>query len=154
MPLPTVARFAGRFPTSASWLECWPVLTSRPDGYATFGDGRAFDGEVYVHRIVYRAVCGNVPEGFEVDHLCFVRNCANPFHLRAITLAENRRHHPERERVTHCPRQHPMSGENLYENPRTGQRACRECTRAATRRYHFEHRDELNAKRAARRQVA
>jgi hypothetical protein len=34
----------------------------------------------------------------------------------------------------HCPHGHPYSGENLYQNPNTGKKHCRECMRIANRR--------------------
>lgn len=127
----SVRRFAGRLPSSPLlWWECWPVSTVRADGYAVFGDRRMWP-ELYAHRIVWHVVFGAVPEGLEVDHRCFNRACVNPFHLEAVTLAENRRRRRPVELKSHCPHGHPYSGPNLYVNPTTGRRHCRECMRQA-----------------------
>lgn len=111
-------------------LSCWLFSTTRPDGYATFGTGAAFDGELYVHRIVARRVYGPIPKGHEVDHLCRTRNCGNPLHLAIRPLSENRPGGPKRD---FCPKEHPYAGANLYVNPKTGKRSCRECMRVANR---------------------
>lgn len=39
-----------------------------------------------------------------------------------------------RRAITHCPQKHPYSGDNLYTTPE-GRRVCKECNRAAKRRY-------------------
>jgi hypothetical protein len=43
------------------------------------------------HRFSYQTMVGDIPVGYEVDHLCRVRNCVRPDHLEAVTVAENRR---------------------------------------------------------------
>ena len=40
----------------------------------------------------------------------------------------------KRRALTHCPSGHEYSGDNLYVTP-TGRRACKECNRAAKRKY-------------------
>lgn len=42
-----------------------------------------------VHRVVYRALRGDIPLGLHLDHLCRVRLCCNPWHLRVVTSREN-----------------------------------------------------------------
>lgn len=130
-------------------MTCWPMDTRRKDGYATFGD-RSTLGELYTHRICYLLTRGSIPENHEVDHLCRVRNCVNPLHLRACLLVENR---PGPGFKTACWRGHPLSGDNLYVNPNTGVRNCRECVRAANRAWHHANKDHANARRAERRRI-
>lgn len=129
-------QFLSRIPTTGGLFACWPIATKRENGYAVFGGGNAFGtGEIYTHRIVYRLVWGPIPDEYEVDHVCRTRNCVNPLHLEAVTLAENRRRaiRPYSLR-THCPSGHPYSGPNLYRNPITRRRSCRECMRRANRK--------------------
>src|SRR6266446_4500104 len=39
--------------------------------------------------VVYELCHGSIPEGHEVDHICHVRRCVEPTHLRALTHREN-----------------------------------------------------------------
>jgi hypothetical protein len=83
-----------------------------------------------VHVVIYEAFVGPIPEGWTVDHLCYVPRCCNPNHLEAVTRAENsRRIRRIKAQVqqTHCKRNHAFTPENtrLYR----GERHCRECKR-------------------------
>lgn len=42
-----------------------------------------------VHRVVYEAVMGRIPEGMELDHLCRNPPCVFPSHLEPVTHREN-----------------------------------------------------------------
>lgn len=85
---------------------------------------------------------GPVPAGMTIDHLCHTpescaggpacqhRRCVNPAHLTLATYRDNalRGSSPAaiNARKTHCPRGHPLSGDNLFVNVR-GARVCRAC---------------------------
>lgn len=58
----------------------------QPDGY-----GRVFrDGKVWlVHRWVWTHEHGPIPDGLEIDHLCFNRHCVNTKHMELVTHYEN-----------------------------------------------------------------
>lgn len=81
-----------------------------------------------VHRVVYRATKGDIPDGMQIDHICRVRCCVNPGHLRVATPLQNTRN-SARVETTHCKRGHPLSGENLYQRPGSGRRYCLACKR-------------------------
>ena len=86
------------------------------------------------HRIAYELRFGPVPVGMQLDHLCGNRRCVNPTHLQCVTPRENtlrgRSLSAVRARRTHCPRGHPLAGENVYRWPgRPNARYCRACWR-------------------------
>ena len=107
-------------------------------GYGHFGwkhaDGRW--GPRRAHRVAYELFVGPIPDGLTIDHLCGVRHCVNPAHLRAVTQRVNtlRNSSPAavNARAASCRRGHPLSGENLQIiNSSTGvKRRCKECARA------------------------
>lgn len=87
-------------------------------------DGRAQS----VHRLVAEAWHGPCPEGKEVDHINRVRNDNRPENLRYLTRQENMaRMVRSAPPPTHCPANHPLSGDNLYIHPDGGRR-CRACS--------------------------
>ena len=79
-----------RFEERTEWRgECLIWTGAKlPSGYGRFWDDNR---PIYAHRWAYERVNGPIPEGLEVDHLCWVRDCVNPAHLRAVTHADNMR---------------------------------------------------------------
>jgi len=56
------------------------------DGYARIScQGKNRIGSDAVYEMVY----GTIPEGKEVDHICHVRHCVEPTHLRVLTHRQN-----------------------------------------------------------------
>lgn len=110
------------------------------------GYGRVSRGDrLYgAHQWAWIVANGPVPDGLELDHLCRVRDCVEVTHLEPVTHQENMRRSEagyargaQLRAKTHCPQGHPYEGDNLYTSdahPRSG-RMCKECRRAANRRY-------------------
>jgi hypothetical protein len=107
---------------------CW-VWTGplREDGYAHLKRGHRMQK---VHVIAYQLGVGPVPrETPDLDHLCRIRHCVNyERHLEPVTHAENVRR--AKAAITECPGGHPLSGENLIIDAKTGARRCRTCRNA------------------------
>lgn len=49
------------------------------------------------HRYSYELHIGPIPQGYEVDHACRVKNCVNPAHLRLALHAQNMQNQPPRK---------------------------------------------------------
>lgn len=115
-------------PNSGCWL--WAKYLNS-DGYGVIN----VDHHNWVaHRASYIAHRGPIPDGLEIDHKCRVRCCVNPDHLEAVTKVVNVRRSTAADRhkkITHCPKGHPYSGENLYIDKK-GRRRCNACGRAAS----------------------
>ena len=83
------------------------------------------------HRVAWSlANDEQIPDGLTVDHLCRVRRCCNPLHLRLLSNVANATDNGQR-RKTHCPQGHEYQGANLYVAP-NGHRRCRSCARSRT----------------------
>jgi hypothetical protein len=84
---------------------------------------------IYAHRFAYQLLVGSIPDGLVVDHLCLNPGCVNPGHMELVSNSVNvlRGFSPtaDNARVTHCPRGHPLAGDNLVEH--NGHRKCRIC---------------------------
>lgn len=93
------------------------------------------------HRVAYEKVYGPVPKGLDLDHICRVKCCVNPDHLRIVTRSQNMRYAVfQRSLATHCKRGHEFTPENTHiaivRDPVHGdrtRRGCKTCSREAAR---------------------
>lgn len=65
---------------------CWLWTGCLTDGYGHFSIG---DERILAHRLSYEWAVGPIPEGLALDHICHVRRCVNPAHLRLATWKQN-----------------------------------------------------------------
>ena len=127
--VPIMVRFMAKIKLAAN--GCWEWQGYRLyNGYGRFAVNRKIE---YAHRVAYRWFKGEIPSDKEIDHICNVRHCVNPEHLRTLSHGDNfmRGNGPKRfiERYanrTHCDRGHPFSGSNLILR-KDGSRRCRTC---------------------------
>jgi hypothetical protein len=66
---------------------CWPWIGT----ITTAGYGHLeYSGSTHqAHRVAYQLFRGRIPADKEIDHLCRVRHCVNPYHLEIVTHQEN-----------------------------------------------------------------
>lgn len=101
-----------------------------------YGAFRFCGATVLAHRLSCTWGNGEIPEGYEVDHLCRVTLCVNPGHLEAVTPRENKMRgtSPIGKQILRstCKYGHPYDEANtrIYR----GYRRCKECERMSTRR--------------------
>ena len=106
---------------------CWEWIRAHtPKGYGVL---RIRGSIYYAHRWMYENLVGPIPAGLTIDHLCRNHACVRPAHLEPVTRKENfyRGEHSKMaiRRNGVCLRGHS----EWYENPKTGHRQCRACTR-------------------------
>lgn len=71
--------------------EClvWTGYTN-PQGYGRMNVGNR--KLQMVHRVAWELANGPIPDGMEIDHICFNRACVNVDHMRLVTRSGNTRH--------------------------------------------------------------
>lgn len=84
-PRSLVERFWAKVDRSGEcWL--WTAFTGR-DGYGYFSVG--MKRRMAAHRFSYELHNTAIPPGMDIDHMCHVRACVNPSHLRVCTRKQN-----------------------------------------------------------------
>ena len=133
------AEFAARF-----WMKvrvapadsCWEWLASL-GGY-DYGKFWLGGRNVMAHRVSVMLSGREIPDGWQVDHLCRNTLCVNPSHLEPVTPRENTLRSFGVTAInavkTHCPQNHPFDEANTYLIPSGAGRDCRTCRRNASRR--------------------
>jgi hypothetical protein len=100
---------------------CWLWTQKTMLGY-----GAAYTGQHgrqdRAHRVAWMLSGRSLPRhkygGLVLDHICRVRHCVNPDHLRLVLQRQNCLHNSEsiparNARKTHCKRGHEFSGDNV-----------------------------------------
>jgi hypothetical protein len=116
---------------------CWLYERALRKGYPSISDNGKTKA---VHRLMWEYSNGPIPSGLQLDHLCRVRCCVRPGHLRLVTIRENvlaagslSRTKKNADAVA-CTRGHSFDASNTYLV--RGHRHCRECCRVAWRAYY------------------
>ena len=92
-------------PMSGCWI--W-IGAKKSTGYGvTRWNGKK---NALPHRIAYTLLCGPIPTGLTIDHLCRNRLCVNPSHMEAVTnkvnILRGNSFSAQNSRKTKCPRGH------------------------------------------------
>ena len=104
---------------------------------AGYGQKR-MNGKVwYVHRLVFIAKYGPIPEGMYICHTCDNPSCINIEHLflgspkdNAADMVDKGHHYAQQQHKTHCKRGHEFDAVDS-----NGKQVCRECNRLRTKAY-------------------
>jgi hypothetical protein len=101
---------------------CW--LWQGPRANKGYGQHSFANKNRSAHTWAYVFFRGAVPNGMEVDHICFTPACVRPSHLQLLTVSANR----ARKRTMleqRCLKGHPRTPENVYLY--RDRRVCRIC---------------------------
>lgn len=74
---------SARCPMSGCWFWLGHI---QKNGY---GQTSRESKKIYAHRLSYEYYIGLIPEGMDIDHVCGMRSCVNPEHLRLATRSQN-----------------------------------------------------------------
>ena len=90
-PTTEIATLTRTFRTKVTVCSCgcWLFATTDRYGYGRY----KFNGRnVAAHRFAYDRLVADVPDDFDIDHLCDRhRNCVNPHHMEPVPKSENAR---------------------------------------------------------------
>lgn len=121
---------------------CWYwVGTVSPQGYGVAAVGR--EAREGAHRLGYRLLSGEIPEGLTLDHQCHNRDancpggptcrhrrCVNPLHLEAVDAGVNTLRGKTNPALNLQKQACPEGHEYDYICPTRGWRKCLKCERA------------------------
>lgn len=85
--------------------NCWLWTGKIDDGYGRF----SYNKKLYlVHRLIVAIMKEPVFPDMVIDHICKVRNCCNPDHLRQVTKSENSSNRKSNLEPDLCINGHPL----------------------------------------------
>lgn len=107
------------------------------------------NGHLFAHRAVYEALVGNIPVGYELDHLCRVPRCVNPAHLEPVTHRENmlrgKTVAATNASKTQCKRGHEFEIPSKSQLSGGARRFCRKCDVIRNLAYRQRKRERVEA---------
>jgi hypothetical protein len=118
---------------------CWEWTAAKNEnGYGLYVVSHKPRKQQGAHRAAFIALRFD-PKELVCDHLCRVRHCVNPNHMRAVTSHENilagTGYSAVNARKTHCTKGHEYSPDNTRLRFRQSGKAGRECRTCANKRH-------------------
>ncbi|MDB5422566.1 MAG: hypothetical protein JWR59_2513 [Brevundimonas sp.] len=96
-----------------------------------------------LHREMYIALVGEIPEGLVLDHLCRNRSCINVEHMQPVTSGVNTRRGINSNRLkTHCKHGHEYTESNtrkLIHQKGYTYRICLTCLSERQHKFYMSH---------------
>lgn len=117
-----IERFQSKYIVDGSGCHIWQGPLDR-DGYGMFYLRRR---NRRAHRVGWFSTRGEIPSGMVVDHLCGVRCCVNPSHLRLQSPRENSLQNSRSIAAVNAQKTHCKNGHE-FDRFYGGQRYCSIC---------------------------
>lgn len=117
------------------WISRYSVASH---GYSQIGwQDNGARHVVLGHRAAWAHVYGQVPLGMTIDHVCKMKRCVNPEHMRLLPNYENARRTSGRDwPMGYCPNGHPNSElVDAKRGTKKPMRTCGICLKASKSRY-------------------
>lgn len=126
--------------------ECWPWLGhTNPAGYGSIVIAGRNGPKTGAHRAALVVHGRDIPDGYQVDHLCKNTSCVNPAHLEAVPPAVNNLRstspsskYAKRETCGKC-------GGPWSVYPGNGTRYCKPCVNAFNRAAYAARKQRMEA---------
>lgn len=135
---------------------CWLWLDAPRSAEVEYGTLKIGNSNKTAHRLAWELYRGPIPDGLIIDHVCRVKACVNPDHLRIVTPRENALENSNsivywNTQKTRCPK---CGGS--YTSTRAGERKCSPCAYAHNRSTRLEaiRKYDREWKRAYRKRMA
>lgn len=136
-------RFYSKVAVPGTPNGCWEWTGAKDKtGYGRF----KINGKAEMsHRVSHMIFIGDIPEGYDIDHLCRNTGCVNPEHIEAVTRQENylrglgpslaKQREPCNKFKTHCVNGHPRTVENTCFDEKRNAKRCRICKNNQMKEY-------------------
>lgn len=133
-------------PNTGCWL--WLLSVNRWGYGRTTATPLGRRGFIFAHRLFWETAKGPIPSGMFLDHICRVKCCVNPDHLRVATPRQNSIENSNGvSAVNHRKAQCPRCGGPYVVRNAVGHRHCPRCHRLYIKSWRGNRRWLINERR-------